>query len=415
MPWIKLRQFSWTTRPGSDGYPEVESIKEVADPAQLPVDLSDLILTNALATTVTRPVLYAATLHELRLLGSYLFQARGQQLRVREKPFGASARHIRGFVSESVGLGMLTAAVQAAYRWYSRGHVHNLDALPTALAATYRRPGARPDLLFDTPAMRLAGEARGRSTRKPPLSPSQEQRNRLNALLPWAVFHGHKLVMTWAYLTGGGITVDWFTEDGGLPGLRDPLGVFLPPEPDPSQPDVDGSPATVDRSATQASEAPPDFSEERSDDDGQSDIPSDAPPERDRRFDDTSPSALLEGARSRTLQIEQRLFATAPARPAPIRVAGRPMRGEWVSLDLVGSPVGSLLVALLDEPLSPEASGQATDSLRQRIQQRTQTYALGDEIEELPPDSPVNVTVRGRFLVAVAAEGFAERWDLLSD
>jgi len=59
-------------------------------------------------------------------------------------PFRASALHIRRFVTESVGPGMLTASVQAAYRWYGRGNIHNLDALPTALAARYRGRGSGP-------------------------------------------------------------------------------------------------------------------------------------------------------------------------------------------------------------------------------------------------------------------------------
>lgn len=84
MAWIKLRRFSWITKPRTDGFPVVDTIKSVASPTQLPVDMSDLILTNALATTVSRPILYDATLHELRLLGSYLSQAPYEHLGLRE-------------------------------------------------------------------------------------------------------------------------------------------------------------------------------------------------------------------------------------------------------------------------------------------------------------------------------------------
>jgi hypothetical protein len=409
MARINLRRFSWTIKSGADGLPVVDKIKSVANPAQLLVDMSDLILTNALATTVSRPVLYDATAHELRLLGSYLYQAPNEQLRLRDDPFRASALHIRRFVTESVGLGMLTASVQAAYRWYSRGGVHNLDALPTALAARYRGKGARPDFLYDVPTMLLAGEARGRS-HNPPASPARAQYERLNQLLPWANRHDHGLVMTWAYLTGTGITVDWFAEEDKLPDLARQVGVPMPAD----DLDVLSDEARVPARVPYSDDAPASF---HGSPDTVREHPTDDQPRahRERRFDETDPSDLLAEARNRVSQIEQQLFTTAPATQAPIRIDGRALRGQWVPLDLVGAPVGSLLFGLLDRPLSQRASWEVTENLRRLVRQRTDTRITDVQTGQLPPDPPVTVSVRGRLLVAVADPEFTEPWDLLAD
>jgi hypothetical protein len=394
--WIKLRRFEWTTRLDAGGFPVVDTIESVSRPAQLSVDLSDLILTNALATTVSRPVIYDATQHELRLLGSYLHQPPYGQLCVREKSFRASALHIRRFVTESVGLGMLTAAVQAAYRWYGRGSIHNFDALPTALAPHYRRRGVRPDLLFDTPKMWLAGEARGRS-HKPPASPATPQRKRLNELLPWAARHGHDLVMTWAYLNGSGITVDWFAEKERLPDLSSQVGVAIPEEN-----------LTLPADAESFSDRQSDASRE---------LPEFETPyiQEEFRFDETGPSELMARARRRVDEVEQRLFTTAPAADAPIRIAGRSLRGRWMPLDLVGQSSGSLLFGLLASPLTREEGWDVTEGLRHMIRQRTDTHTTHVPAQELPPDPPATVSVRGRLLVAVAGPEFTEPWDLLAN
>jgi Restriction endonuclease len=111
---------------------------------------------------------------------------------------------------------MLTATVQAVARVDAR-RMHNFDVLPTVLAGSYANRGTRPDLLFALPIFRLAGEARGRSQR-PSATVLKSQRDWLNQLLPWSEYHeSHPLVMTWAYLTKEGATVDLFVPEQTYP------------------------------------------------------------------------------------------------------------------------------------------------------------------------------------------------------
>jgi hypothetical protein len=91
---------------------------------------------------------------------------------MRRRGFRASSGHVKRFVSESFGLGMLTAAVERHYRWkLSDSDLANFDVLPAKLASRYSSSGIRPDLLFDFSSQgeekRLAGEARGRSSSRP--------------------------------------------------------------------------------------------------------------------------------------------------------------------------------------------------------------------------------------------------------
>ncbi|MGD0377931.1 MAG: hypothetical protein ABSB01_25575, partial [Streptosporangiaceae bacterium] len=72
----------------------------------------------------------------------------------------------------SFGMGMLTTAVQSHYGWQpSKRSLANFDVLPTGLADLYPSYGVRHDLLFDfnegKSQWRLAGEARGRSAKRP--------------------------------------------------------------------------------------------------------------------------------------------------------------------------------------------------------------------------------------------------------
>src|SRR5947209_7993457 len=192
MGWVTLRNFVWSS--GSGG---VEQIQALPGERQLPISLSDVLNLNA----VREPLRYQTTLYELRLLGSYLRHGPGP-VQVDGEAFRASAGHLQRFVSESVGLGMLAAVVEATHR-----ADRNLEVLPPA---GYPKAGVRPDLLFALPRSVLAGEARGRS-QKPPRKPGPDQRQRLTELLPWAAKHGHDLVMTWAWITPDGITVDLFS------------------------------------------------------------------------------------------------------------------------------------------------------------------------------------------------------------
>lgn len=86
--------------------------------------------------------------HELRLLLSFLVDRPGSPLTLRQADFQASSGHIKRFISESFGLGMLTAAAERHNRLKLNDiDLHNSDALP--VATQYPGSGIRPDLLFD--------------------------------------------------------------------------------------------------------------------------------------------------------------------------------------------------------------------------------------------------------------------------
>lgn len=136
-------------------------------------------------------------------------------LRVDHRAFTASSRHIRGFVAESSGLGMLTAASEALFAWDNTAHaLHSFDALPGHLLAGYQKGGVRPDLLFHLPSGRVAGEARGRHRRPKTLLPKQplaEQKSRLQELALWSASHrDHAYFMSWVWIGCSGVAVDIF-------------------------------------------------------------------------------------------------------------------------------------------------------------------------------------------------------------
>lgn len=133
----------------------------------------------------------------------------------------------------------------------------------------------------------------------------------------------------------------------------------------------------------------------------------------ERTFDETGMPELLFQTQRRVNQIEQQLFATAPTAKVPLRVGGRTLRGRWAPLDLVGAPTGSLLIGVLESPLSRQASWEATEGLRRLIRQRTESHETNARTGHISSDLPVTVSVRGGLLVAVASAQFAEPWDLL--
>ncbi len=88
--------------------------------------------------------------HELRLLLSFLVDKPGRALTLRHADFRASSGHVKRFISESFGLGMLTASAERHYRWKLQdSDLHHFDVLPAKAAAQYPGAGIRPDLLFD--------------------------------------------------------------------------------------------------------------------------------------------------------------------------------------------------------------------------------------------------------------------------
>lgn len=385
MTWITLRKFAWTTKSNRHGSPEVAKIRKLHGESRLTVDISDVIISCALATPANRPVLYEATLHELRLLGSYLLQDAGQRIFLHDSAFHASAGHIRSFVSESVGLGMLAATVQATYRWTAPKRMFNVDVLPASLAAIYGSRGTRPDLLFDLPHFRLAGEARGRSKR-PSRNPLSEQYKRLDQLLPWGEYHNHPLIMTWTYLTKDGITVDLFRPEDGISGLDINIGEDLRAQPAPNMEEGARLKPETPEYLTKEPQSRPDIS-----------------------FDKTPIDQIFEMSRQHLIDIEEKLHATAPRPPGPIRVAGRTIRGRWVPIDVFGQTDGILLFAVLDEPISPAVSRDTTERMRDRANNLRSPVAYDESA------TPFTFTIQGRTLVALAYGRTDEPWDLIED
>ncbi|GAA1265705.1 hypothetical protein GCM10009634_06290 [Saccharothrix xinjiangensis] len=386
---MTVRQFRWTTRTGADDYPRVGEVHPLSDRKRLPVNVAEVFHVNALAPAAR--VRFDTRLDELRLLANYLSASPGRPVRLRQDDFRSSSLHIRRFVSESFGLGMLTAAVQAAYEW-NDGDPGDLSALPMTLAASSAKQGVRPDLLFQAPGLLLAGEARGRSGR-PPRS-TRLPRERLDRLLPWAHVHRHPMVMTWAYLDGDGVVVDFFAPAEGVEwlsgaiGAPDPkAGLRLPRAEQVALREVDPAPAQQEL------------------------FPRPAP-------DRLSPLSLFEVGTSALRSVEDQLFDTAPAAPVPL--AGRTARGRWAPVDPVGGSRGSVLLALLDRPLpSAEATALARRWRARHRHAEADDLAAGDlAAGDLAAGDlaagDLAVAVHGRTVVALAPARDGQPWDMLT-
>jgi hypothetical protein len=187
---IDVRRFKVATHFGASGDLEVADI-ELGDQDMWDIDLAEVVKVNALAVPADRDLTYRVMQHEQRLLLSFLVDEPGSPLTLRHADFRASSGHVKRFISESFGLGMLTAAAERHHRWQlNASDLHNFDVLPAKVAAQYPGSGIRPDLLFDFTDQghetRLAGEARGRSSARPVYSASKDQRDRLADIVAWA-------------------------------------------------------------------------------------------------------------------------------------------------------------------------------------------------------------------------------------
>lgn len=352
MPHTGLRVFSCTTKYTREGLLVVDEAR-LTDEKHLAVNLADVVRINTLAAPLRRVRNYHVLRHELRLLLSFVRGSSRGSLTVRQHDLLSSARHISAFFIESLGLGVLTAAVQARYAWTGDEEaLAHFDVLPSDLIDDYLRRGVRPDLLFSFPdenGKRLAGEARGRSDKRhKKTAPSAKQRTRLNQMLAWSQRHDHHPVtMTWTFTGEEEVKADLF--DITLPPLEErrepPAHYTLIQEPEDSAlalADLTDAPVT----STAA--------------DG----------------DDLSESVP-----------EESLFTTAPATNRTLGRGGAEVRGDWVAADLFGSADILLLLGVLPERLG--------DPMRERV--RTQRN----------DDNPVQIAEFGRLLF-VTATGFSE-------
>ncbi|MET8205885.1 hypothetical protein ABZT51_07515 [Streptomyces sp. NPDC005373] len=312
----------------------------------LPVGLARLIHINALACDLNRVLDYRTKQLEVRLLASYLdAPGTGGPLQVDHRAFVASSRHIRGFVTESSGMGMLTAASEALFAWDSTAHgLHSFDALPGRMLTDYRAVGIRPDLLFHLPGGRIAGEARGRHRRPKTLLPKEplaEQKSRLQELALWSASHrDHAYFMSWVWIGRSGVAVDIFLpQDGRWDGALDPRWrrhsegrqwhfpvreqQRRPPARPPGQ-EPNGDPGTLLDS-----------------------LPGMHTPPATGPLQAVSRAQPASDPQEQAAHMAQQLYETAPE--ADAELAGIPVRGTWVLADALGSARHEVLLAVLGE------------------------------------------------------------------
>ncbi|RZU36715.1 hypothetical protein EV284_4218 [Streptomyces sp. BK022] len=313
----------------------------------LQVGLARLIHINALACDLNRVLDYRTKQLEVRLLASYLdAPGTGGPLQVDHQAFVASSRHIRGFVTESSGLGMLTAASEALFAWDSSAHgLHSFDALPGRMLTDYRAIGIRPDLLFHLPGGRIAGEARGRHRRPETLLPKEplaEQKSRLQELALWSASHrDHAYFMSWVWIGRSGVAADIFLPEAGRwDSALDPRW----------QRHSEGR--QWDFPVREQQRRPPERPTRREPDADLGPL-SDASPPGMHAPPATGPLRVVSRAQpapdpqEQAAHLAQRLYDTAPE--ANAELAGIPVRGTWVPADALGSARHEVLLAVLGE------------------------------------------------------------------
>jgi hypothetical protein len=348
---IDVRRFDVATHFGRSGELEVASIS-LADVSTWDIDLAEVVKVNGLAVAGDRKPTYPVIQHELRLLLSFLVDDPGRPLSLRHADFQASSGHVKRFVSESFGLGMLTAAAERHHRWkLNVSDLHNFDVLPAKLAAQYPGSGIRPDLLFYFTAQgqekRLAGEARGRSSVRPAYPASKDQRDRLADIVTWSGVNDlHPVTMTYAYTGAANAQVDLFD-------IAAPDHFEVTPEM-----------ATDDEEGYVTTET-------------------------GRRFERLE--FMMPLALGRAVEITDRLYATAPHdAPGPTRsVYGRTVRGSWATADLIAPSRLRFFLGLLDQPLTPEQAGAPR---RRR------------DISAQPDGDQIQVAATGRIFAVVARD-----------
>lgn len=358
---MNLRVFDCHSTVGPRGAVVIDDV-QLANEGHCLVGLVDALRINAFAVPLRDRVRYRVLQHELRLLSSYLTDARMGRFALRHDDFRSSASHIRRFITESVGMGMLTAATQEVYRWSGNEHgIANFDTLPTNLAEEYGGPGVRPDLLFKFTGKHgdwmLAGEARGRFSRRTKSShPASDQRQRMEQLLQWSIKHNdHPVSMAWTHTKGREIDVDYFR--------------IYPPTPDLY--------ATAERIGSESMRT------NTRDGAGSGD-----PWNVEGRLDSAQ---ARERVVERARHIEDQLYASAfDESSSEQELFSRPVRGGWTRADLLGPSNTQLFLGVLSE--APEGAALEQISHRQR---RDSTMR---EIE------PIQIAILDRLIVGIAYE-----------
>ncbi|MDX3402413.1 hypothetical protein B0E38_03861 [Streptomyces sp. 111WW2] len=380
MSTVRARVWRFKIEKGKAGAEAVQAVEIGQGP--LPVSLAAMVNINALACDLRKTVDQRVRDHEIRLLLSYIVGNQGKgPLGVECPALDSSAGHIKRFVSECTGLGVMSAASQALFDWTPKtdglGSFDNYATLPGKSAGAYAKTGVRPDLLYDLAAGPVAGEARGRrrdaKEMLPPGKGNPEQKQRLAKLAQWSVDHGdHAYFMSWVWLGVGGVYVDIFLPDGSaaLTGLKtgwiDEPGddakpwQFRVPRPDPRRaesPEPEGDLVVT---------APlPEFSGEG--------VATRAAISR------VAPAA--EAAMDRAFSREEHQLGT---------LAGVPVRGRWIRGDVLGVARHEVLLGVLGERIEVDRRAQrerlatlATDRLDTFLDGRLLTVVR--PVDDPPP------------------------------
>ncbi|MGW6733611.1 hypothetical protein [Streptomyces sp. NPDC055013] len=331
MNTVSARIWKFKIVPGAGGDPSVHA-KNLGR-TDLPVTLARLVHINALACDFRRVVDYRVRLHEARLLTSYLAAPSGLAFQVDYPSLLATSLHVRRFISECAGLGVMTAGSETLFSWKpGRNALHSFDVLPPGpLQAKYGTFGVRPDLLFHLPQGAVAGEARGRHREAKtlfPKGPDANQRARLLQLAAWsAALEDHPYFMSWVWIGAMGVGVDIFIPDAGWWSSD---GVQLGPIPEEDEPYW-----WID---------PPSRQRPRGLDDGMDRRPPLLRPGRPR----TDVGAIRDRADARVNSVLDTLYKTADSDVGSF--AGVPVRGSWAMADeLDSTPRYEVLIGVLSK------------------------------------------------------------------
>ncbi|MET9958182.1 hypothetical protein ABZ128_03690 [Streptomyces sp. NPDC006326] len=343
MSSVRARVWRFTVEKGASGAEAVDAVEIGQGP--LPVSLAALVNINALACDLRKNVDQRVRDHEISLLLSYIGGSThgSQPLGVDCAALDSSSGHIKRFVSECTGLGVMTAASESLFNWApGTDDLSSFDVLPAKLAGIYAKTGVRPDLLYDLAAGPLAGEARGRRRNHKKMFPAgkgtPEQRARLERLAQWSVDHDdHAYFMSWVWLGAGGVYVDIFLPDGSpaadslKTGWIDTPGSALPwkfhiPRPVPRRrPEVVNP---EDLRVAMAHTVETDHAVATS------------PPEGQVRQALSRAEPLVEAAMDRSFGREEETLGT---------VSDVPVRGRWIRSDAVGQARHEVLLGILGE------------------------------------------------------------------
>ncbi|QLJ04945.1 hypothetical protein HZZ00_30605 [Streptomyces sp. NEAU-sy36] len=218
MNTVHARLWRTTVAIGSDGLAEAVIATELGR-RSLPVSLSQLVSINALACDLRGVIDEGVHDHEVNLLTSYIAEATsGTPLTAHYSRLQAASRHIRSFVSECTGLGVMSAVSEELFAWKpGKRSLNSFDVLPRRLGVVFGRKGPRPDLLFHLESGAIAGEARGRSRKEQTLFPksaTKPQKGRMLTLANWSIDHAdHPYFMSWVWIGPSGVVVDIFVPD----------------------------------------------------------------------------------------------------------------------------------------------------------------------------------------------------------